>query len=94
MINNVDVVVTATSGVKRTYRIKVTREKPAYTKGDVTDDGKVSINDVLTIVRHINGFITLEDTKFLAGDVTGDGKISINDVLTIVRYINGFITEF
>lgn len=91
--NNVDVVVTATSGVKRTYRIKVTREKPAYTKGDVTDDGKVSINDVLTIVRHINGFVTLEDTKFLAGDVTGDGKISINDVLTIVRYINGFITE-
>ncbi len=91
--NNVDVVVTATSGVKRTYRIKVTREKPAYIKGDVTDDGKVSINDVLTIVRHINGFITLDETKFLAGDVTGDGKISINDVLTIVRYINGFITE-
>jgi len=92
--NNVDVVVTATSGNKRTYRIKVTREAPEHMKGDVTGDKNVSINDVLTIVRHINGFITLDGTNALAADVTGDNKISINDVLTIVRYINGFITEF
>lgn len=91
--NTINIVCTATSGVTRTYTLKITREKPEYIKGDVTDDGKVTINDVLTIVRHINGFITLEDKQLLAADVTGDGKVTINDVLTIVRYINGFITE-
>lgn len=87
----------SSSGLKRNYTLTVTREKgegnTETVKGDANGDGKVSVTDALTIVRHINGFAALEGDRLTAADVNGDGKVNITDALTIVRFVNGFIDK-
>ncbi len=91
--NKITISCKSPSGLVRNYTVTITREKSTVTRGDATGDGKVNINDVLTIVRYINGLTSLNSTALSAADVTDDGKVNINDALTIVRYINGYITK-
>lgn len=87
--------VKATSGQVRNYNITVTKPETAKIMfGDVTEDGVVDVNDALTIIRHVNGYITLDEKLYEVADVTGDGIIDVNDALTIIRFVNGYITEF
>lgn len=98
--NKLVVAVKSTSGLTRNYTITVTKpasstpsEDETVTKGDVTGDGEVNVNDALTIIRHVNGYITLDEKALAVADVTGDGEINVNDALTIVRFVNGYIDK-
>lgn len=98
--NKLVVTVKSTSGNVRNYTITVTKPAssdtttdPEALKGDVTGDGVVNVNDALTIIRHVNGYITLDDNALAVADVTGDGKVNVNDALTIVRFVNGYINK-
>lgn len=57
----------------------------ASLRGDLDNDGEVSVNDVIIIVGHILG---IEQGEPPAGaDMDGDGVIGINDVAMLAELI-------
>ena len=60
--------------------------EPEVVKGDLNDDGKVSISDVVLIIDVIAGTIT-DANKVAAADVNGDGKESISDCVAAIDLI-------
>ena len=55
-------------------------------KGDVNNDGEITIIDVVSVINYVLGN---EDSNFnkLAADMTGDGTVTIADVVGIINYI-------
>lgn len=55
-----------------------------YTPGDVNDDGRINVADIVAI-RRINA--GLDDGKFIkeAADINGDGRINVADIVAIRR---------
>lgn len=67
-------------------------EEPAeFTPGDVNDDGKVDILDVITINRSVVGKERLSDTQKKAADVNHSGNPDPGDSLMIMRFIVNLI---
>ena len=60
----------------------------------MTEDGKVDIQDLRTVLRGVCDKETLNGTKELAADVTEDGKIDIQDLRMILRYVCGKIDNW
>ena len=67
---------------------------PDVTFGDVNDDGKIDVRDVVMVMQYILELKELDSDQIKAADVTGDGKIDINDVNQIMQYILGLIDRF
>ena len=61
-----------------TLRHLPTEEEPL--PGDVNEDGKVDINDVVAIINRMAGAAT-----WRYADVNGDGKVDINDVVAVIN---------
>lgn len=59
-----------------------------YLPGDVNNDGKVNMTDVVLLRRDITGGYNVSVNKS-AEDVNADGKINMTDVVLIRRYITG-----
>lgn len=57
-----------------------------YTLGDVNDDGRINVTDVIAVRRLIAG---ITNPSFIreAADVNGDGRVNITDVISIRRII-------
>ena len=68
-------------GASNTYEIQL------YYKGDVNNDGSVTIADVTSLVNIILGKAT--DYKEAIADVNGDGSVTIADVTALVNIILG-----
>lgn len=64
----------------------VTLEKPSYTLGDVNEDGKISVLDIVAIRQIMSGQV---DSNYnnLAADVNVDGKISVMDIVSVRQMI-------
>lgn len=64
----------------------VTLEKTSYTLGDVNEDGKISVLDIVAIRQIISGQV---DSNYnnLAADVNVDGKISVMDIVSVRQMI-------
>ena len=73
--------------------------KPVKTTGDVNENNKIDIGDILLIKRHMaytNSTIVankhtdwkLSDEKTKIGDINKNGKIDIGDILKLQRYIS------
>ena len=65
----------------------LTIEEPDVLLGDVNNDGKVNIGDVVAVVNVMAGKTTGYNLK--AADANQDGKINIGDVVKIVNIIAG-----
>lgn len=61
-------------------------------RGDVNQDGRTNILDVLTSVNIILEVIQPSETQVWAADCTGDGRINIVDALGIVNVVLGIGT--
>ena len=57
--------------------------------GDATSDGQVNVMDVVRIVGHITGDVTLVGEQLQAADYNGDGFVDVNDVVALVNQIAG-----
>ena len=66
--------------------VKLTVEIPAYILGDVNGDGKVNINDYISVANHILGNSPAGFNE-AAADINGDGKININDYIGVANII-------
>lgn len=64
----------------------VTLEKPSYILGDVNEDGKISVMDIVAISQIMSGQV---DSNYnnLAADVNVDGKISVMDIVSVRQMI-------
>ncbi len=57
------------------------------TLGDANNDGKININDVTAIQRHLAGLDILEGISLLTADVNHGGSVDIADATTIQMYL-------
>lgn len=68
---------------------------PPPPKGDVNDDGAVTVEDALLVMRHAMGIEVIPMSwAYEAGDVNYDSTLDTTDALLILRYALGLITEF
>ena len=68
-----------------------TKEEVIQKKGDINQDGKIDITDLILIKRHIvsgnNENWKLTDEKLKSADINQDGKVDVTDMLLIKRHI-------
>ncbi|MDD5923393.1 MAG: leucine-rich repeat protein [Clostridia bacterium] len=69
-------------------------DKPQGTTGDINGDGKVTMEDVVILQKHIAKLVSFTDEQKLLADVDHDGKITMVDVTTMQKYIAKLITNF
>ncbi len=64
---------------------------PAYTSGDINDDGKVNNKDLGVLMQHLNDWdVTVNE---LAADVNRDGKVNNKDYGLLMQYLNDWAVE-
>ncbi len=61
--------------------------KPAEALGDVNADGNISVSDVIFVMKHIVGDITLDDKQAFLADIDLNGRITLVDALNIQKMI-------
>lgn len=66
----------------------------AATYGDINNDGKINVQDVVLVMKHVLELETLTDAQKAVADVNGDGAINVQDVTLIMQYALGLIDEF
>ena len=69
-------------------------EKPAYTLGDVNDDGNIDAKDAVLVLRYAAKLADLNSQQQLSADVNADGAIDAKDAVKILRYAAELITSF
>lgn len=74
-------------------RITVSEPSANYIRGDLNNDGKINIYDLL-LERNavING--VSDDSYSPASDIDCDGQVAVNDLVLLSQYIHGKITQF
>ena len=58
---------------------------PISVIGDVLGEGRISLNGVKTVARHIIDKNVLEDEYLTSADYNGDGVVKMNDVMRMLR---------
>ena len=58
-------------------------------RGDVNNDGKLSIIDMLLIFEYKSGAISLGSDELQRADTDNDGSVTIADARAIQRHITG-----
>ncbi len=59
--------------------------------GDVTGDGKITVGDVIVILRYIVGLEKLDEEQKVRADISGSGNITVQDAIMILRKIVGLV---
>ena len=89
---------TMTVGISTTsvdVPVTITSSTPTPTlKGDVDNDGFITIKDATMAQEHVARLRTLTDTSALNADVDGSGDINIVDATYIQMYVAKQITSF
>lgn len=71
--------------------VKLGGEPDDYMPGDITGDGKVSIEDATALQRYLAEFDGIDKTRVeKCADVNRDGKINIEDVTFMQRFLAEF----
>lgn len=65
---------------------------PPATKGDLNNNNKLDIQDVLVALRIVAGLLPATPVHLAAGDLNGNGKIDITEVIQILRAVAGLAT--
>lgn len=76
---------TFTCTVCQATRVDEIPALPTYKKGDVDDNGEVTVADARLALRAAVSLDTLTGNAFLAADVDEDGSINVSDARTILR---------
>ena len=61
--------------------------KPAYTPGDVNDDGKIDSIDAIIVLRHVAKWDDYKEINELAADVDRNGEVDSIDAIILLRYV-------
>ena len=66
--------------------LKGVADEIVHLKGDVNEDGKVDINDVVAVINHMAGTTSW---RYANVNEDADGKVDINDVVAIINIMAG-----
>lgn len=66
--------------------------EPVIKKGDVNNDGKISITDHAAVKQHLLEVKKIDGNAAKAADINGDGKIGIGDLAAIKQHLLGIKT--
>lgn len=66
----------------------------ALKHGDVNNDGKINVHDVVLVMRHILGFESLSFVNAQLADVNGDGAVNVQDTVLLMQKSLGLIDAF
>lgn len=82
---------TALTNVKSDLTITAvyTKDLPKITPADTDNDGKVNLNDLITLAQYVAGWQNT-DAYIYALDINGDGVINLTDVNTLAQYLAGW----
>ena len=64
--------------------INVTNPAPEQLKGDMTEDGTITVYDVMWLQKHVNN----EGGYLEAGDMNEDGRVDVADVIWLHNHVN------
>lgn len=84
----------ATPTVEPTATPEETVSPLEYMLGDVDNDGLVSANDALLVLKYAAKLAGLTDTQKLAAELVGDDVINASDALEILKYAARLIEKF
>ncbi len=71
---------TALNNISNTYTIEI--------YGDLSGDGKINLNDLISIRNYILGTNPLNGIYEFAGDLFGEGDITLNDLVGISAFVS------
>ena len=66
---------------------------PAYKRGDMDEDGEITVGDALKALRIAAKLVAATDKDMLIGDVDNDGDITVGDALKILRVAAKLVPE-
>lgn len=69
-------------------KININGTGKGYLKGDINEDGNVTIEDYSIIKLYLSGELQLIDNSFYEADVNNDNTIDAFDLFSINKYIN------
>lgn len=58
-----------------------------YARGDLNNDGKINMADVMLAMKYVAKLTDLSDKAFLAADVNDDGRVTSADSVIISKYV-------
>ena len=70
------------------YDVEEEKETITFLLGDVEDNSKIDITDVVYLQHKIIRKIEFDARQELAGDINGDNSISITDILEMQKYLS------
>ena len=68
-------------------------EEAPTLRGDVNNDGNVTVADVRVVLRSTVNKVTLTEAQKDAADVNDDNDVTVADVRKILRYTVGKVTQ-
>ena len=82
------ITVTTSNDKKATVKVNVTGDYPVV-KGDINGDNKITLSDVLLLIKIYFGKITPTNVQVIAGDFNGNSKIDLSDISSEIKlYFN------
>ncbi len=69
---------------------------PGFTAqyGDLNNDGKINVQDVALVMRHVLDVESLDENELLYADVNGDGIVNVQDAALIMQKSLQLIDNF
>jgi|GEM_PF-2327509 len=65
------------------------QSSPLRRRGDVNGDGSITVQDLISIIQHLSGAVTLTGDDFKGADLTGDNQVKIDDLIRLIQTITG-----
>ena len=85
-------IITAISSNGKKATCEVTVLEDPFLRGDINNDGKITIADLNYGLKRLTG-IPLTEDEIKRGDITDDGKYTIADLNKMLKYLNKVINE-
>ncbi len=86
-------VVNGTKSVSVRFTVSEGGPQPGYKKGDLDEDGEITVGDALKALRIAAKLVAATDKDMLIGNVDGDGEITVGDALKILRVAAKLVPE-
>ena len=61
----------------------------AHGKGDINDDGKIDLIDLMMCLNHVGGKEKLEEEQLERADISNDGEVNLVDLMRLLNHVGG-----
>ena len=76
------------------YNPEMLLDLEIYQYGDVDSNGRIDLDDVVALLRHVSRAQVIRDPyQLAAGEIVDDGALNLDDVVKLLRYVSRAIPE-